>query len=92
MGPFLFVDPALHAEFLAALRVMDGQVVLALPGHLQSGLLQGQNHTLAIRDPLSLHKRRQIGMDAFPALPEPEALVGPLRGSVKLGSPVRIVG
>ena len=31
-------------------------------------------------------------MDAFPALPEPEALIGPLRGSVKLGGPVWIVG
>ncbi|ODT58633.1 MAG: hypothetical protein ABS73_12300 [Paracoccus sp. SCN 68-21] len=69
MSPFLFVDPALHAEFLPALWVVDGQVILALPGHLQSGLLQSQNHALAIRDPLSLYKRREIGVDAFPAFP-----------------------
>lgn len=71
---------------------MDGQVVLALPGHLQSGLLQGQNHALAVHDPLSLYKRRQIGMNTFPALPEPEAFIGPLRRSVKLCGPVWIVG
>lgn len=31
-------------------------------------------------------------MNAFPALPEPEALIGPLRRSVKLCGPVWIVG
>ena len=90
--PSLFVDPALHAEFLAALGVLDGEVVLALPGNLQSRLLQGGNHALAVCDLLRRHKGRQIGVDAFPALPEPEALMRPLRRSVKLCGPVWVVG
>nr|CRY97058.1 hypothetical protein [uncultured prokaryote] len=70
---------------------MDGEVILALPGNLQSRLLQGGNHGFAVRDPLCRHKGRQIGMDALPALAQPEALMGPLRRSVELCRPVWIV-
>lgn len=90
--PSLLVDPALHAEFLAALRVLDGEVILALPGNLQSRLLQGGNHAVAVRHLLRRYKGRQIGVDALPALAQPETLVGPLRRSVKLCGPVRVVG
>lgn len=71
---------------------MNGEVILALPGNLQSRLLQGGDHGFAVRDLLRRYKGRQIGMDALPAFTQPEALVRPLRRSVKLCGPVRIIG
>lgn len=71
---------------------MDGEVIFALPGNLQSRLLQGGDHGFAVRHLLRRHKGRQIGVDAFPALAEAEALMCPLWRSVKLCGPLRIVG
>jgi len=84
IGPILLVNPALHPEPLVTLGISDGDVILALPRDLQAGFLQSQNHAAAISDRLGGYEARQILMDALAALPQPEALLRPLRRSLKL--------
>jgi len=84
---------------LSVLRIAGGQVVLALAGHLEAGLLQRGDHVgaalhHAVLDPLQEVVADQLARAGFhfQAGPQPRRLdVGAVAGLLRLG-PRRVVG
>ncbi|OXS28066.1 MAG: hypothetical protein BCS36_01700 [Desulfovibrio sp. MES5] len=55
------IHASFQAQFLPAVRVFDGDVILACPVDLQSGLLQGHEHLGAVGGLPLLH----LGLHVF---------------------------
>ena len=95
----MLVQRSFQSQPFPALRVADGEVVLAVAGHLEAGILQGGDHVGAVLHPAALDPLQEVVPDQLPragfhfeAGPEPRRLdVGAVARLLRLG-PRRIVG
>ena len=93
IAPVLFVNAPLQPQPVAALGVLDGQIVLALPCDPQTCLGESLDHAGAVPHCPPLDQGRDIGVDGVPAVIEPEAVplprLGPLEAQIP--RPCRII-
>jgi hypothetical protein len=61
----LSINPSLEAEFLLALRVFDGQILLARPVDFQAGFFQCGDNIFPATDKPLFHFGCEIGMHGF---------------------------